>query len=229
MKDEVSKPELLLHSCCGPCSTSVIERLIDDYNVTVFFYNPNITDRDEYEKRIHAQRQVIDCVNNRTENSGTDDETADNNENCGADSKIMNKNENSDDEDTIVDKQKARVRLITCEYDPDTFFEKVKGLEDEPEGGERCSECFRLRLAKAAEVAEKEKIKYFTTTLTVSPHKNAKLIGAIGNEIADGSRSEYLEIDFKKKDGFKRSIELSKEYGLYRQNYCGCEFSKWWK
>lgn len=188
--DKTEKPEIMLHSCCGPCSSSVIERLSADYSITVLFYNPNITDRDEYERRLSAQRKLIDAFNKSEKCTGA-------------------------------------VRLIEDEYIPSDFYEAASGLEDEPEGGKRCTECFRLRLRRTAEMAEKYGCDFFTTTLTVSPHKNAHIIGEIGQEEECG-QPEYLNMDFKKKDGFKRSIELSKEYDLYRQNYCGCEFSKWY-
>ncbi len=185
------KPALLLHSCCGPCSTAVIERLLGRYELTVFFYNPNITDEDEYRRRLEAQRTVI------------------------------NKNL----------EQGNSVRLIEGEYDPGVFFEYVKGLENEPENGERCTKCFELRMKRTA--AEGLRLGYgvFATTLSVSPHKNTERINAAGYAIEaepeyKDSGLVFLDESFKKKDGFKRSIELSKEYGLYRQNYCGCDFSR---
>lgn len=184
------KRRILLHSCCGPCSTACIERLLPDYKVTVFYYNPNITDRDEYEKRKANQIKFIEAFN-----------------------------EDVPEEDKVI--------FIEGEYLPEDFFDVAKGLEDRPEGGERCTECFKLRLDRTAKAATVMGYPIFGTTLTVSPHKNYQLISAIGTQLADIYELEFLDMDFKKKAGFQRSIELSKKYELYRQNYCGCEFSKW--
>ena len=184
------KRRILLHSCCGPCSTACIERLLPDYKVTIFYYNPNITDRDEYEKRKANQIKFIEAFN-----------------------------ENVPEEDKVI--------FIEGEYLPEDFFDVAKGLEDCPEGGERCTECFKLRLDRTAKAATVMGYPIFGTTLTVSPHKNYQLISAIGTQLADIYELEFLDMDFKKKAGFQRSIELSKKYELYRQNYCGCEFSKW--
>ena len=177
------KKKLLLHSCCGPCSSSVIERLLPDYDITVFYYNPCITDEAEYELRKENQIKLI-------EESG-----------CG-------------------------VSFVEGDRDTDEYLELVKGLENEPEGGARCTVCFRQRMAAAAKEAAESGIGLFTTTLTVSPHKNYRLISQIAKDEAEKAGAEFLDMDFKKKDGFKRSIELSKEYGLYRQDFCGCEFSR---
>jgi len=186
----VAKPALLLHSCCGPCSTACIERLLPDYKITVFFYNPNITDNEEYEKRKEAQL------------------------------KFLNKfNEEHDAED--------KVEFIEGEYIPDEFYEVCSQYADAPEGGERCTECFKLRLEKTAQAAVRMGYGLFGTTLTVSPHKNYNLVSAIGCEFALKYGIEFLDMDFKKKAGFQRSIQMSKEYDLYRQNYCGCSYSKY--
>ena len=184
------KRRILLHSCCGPCSTACIERLLPDYKVTIFYYNPNITDRDEYEKRKANQIKFIEAFN-----------------------------EDVPEEDKVI--------FIEGEYLPEDFFDVAKGLEDCPEGGERCTECFKLRLDRTAKAATVMGYPIFGTTLTVSPHKNYQLISAIGTQLAVIYELEFLDMDFKKKAGFQRSIELSKKYELYRQNYCGCEFSKW--
>lgn len=178
--------KMLLHSCCGPCSTSVTERLVPDYDITVFYYNPCITDSDEYEKRKENQIKFIEEY-----------------------SKEKNLN----------------IKFVEGKYDPEKYFELVKGLEDEPEGGERCTVCFRQRLEEAAAYAAGEDFDIFTTTLTVSPHKNYPLIAGIGKEYGEKYGVEFLDLDFKKKAGFQRSIELSKEHELYRQNYCGCVYS----
>lgn len=190
MSPDAEKRHILLHSCCGPCSTACIERLITDYKITVFFYNPNITDREEYEKRKANQIKFIEAFNSE-----------------------------ADEEDQVV--------FIEGEYLPEDFFDAAKGLEDCPEGGERCTECFKLRLDRTARAAIVMGFPIFGTTLTVSPHKNYQLISAIGTELGEVYGLEFLDMDFKKKAGFQRSIELSKKYELYRQNYCGCEFSKW--
>ena len=186
---QTTKPELLLHSCCGPCSTSVIERLVDEFNVTVFFYNPCITDEEEYRRRREAQIQFIEQFNE--ENAG-------------------------------------RCRLVFREgdYGPGAFFEATAGLGNEPEGGARCEVCFRQRLEKTAAAACISGADYFGTTLTVSPHKDYKLISEIGRELALKYSLSFLDRDFKKKDGFARSIQLSRKYSLYRQNYCGCKYSE---
>ncbi len=186
---EAAKKELLLHSCCGPCSTAVIERLAPDYNITVFYYNPCITEADEYERRKENQIRFIDEYNKKMENEYT-------------------------------------IRYLEGRYDPERYFELVDGYEEEPEGGARCTICFEMRLLESARVAKEKGYPAFTTTLTVSPHKNYPLISQIGRDVAEKYHVEFLDLDFKKKAGFQRSIQLSKEYELYRQNYCGCIFSK---
>lgn len=186
---KIEKSSLLLHSCCGPCSTSVIERLIRNYKITVFFYNPNITDEEEYLKRKETQLQFIERYNER------------------------------------IDKIDS-VSFLEGPYDCSPFKAICTGLENEPEGGKRCSECFRLRLEKTAETAKMSGNDLFATTLTVSPHKNCALINKIGMDLAVRYGLTYLAEDFKKKAGYQRSIELSKDYGLYRQQFCGCEYSK---
>lgn len=192
LKLEKDKPRLLLHSCCGPCSTAVIERLLPDYDITVFFYNPNITDPNEYEKRLTSQLMVIDYFN----------------KNLSPENKID---------------------FIEGRYDPDEYFKLVSGYEEEKEGGRRCSLCFDMRLEETAIIAKKKGFDTFTTTLTVSPHKSYDIISQIGKSLSEKYKVDYLDGNFKKKDGFKRSIELSKEMNLYRQNYCGCQFSVWEK
>ncbi len=171
--------KLLLHSCCAPCSSSVLETLMPKINVTVFYYNPNIMPAEEYEHRLSEQRRLCDILG---------------------------------------------VELIEGEYDNDGYLEAVKGLEGAPEGGDRCSICFARRLLKTAQMAKRDGYDYFCTTLTVSPHKNAEVINTIGSAIACEVGVRFLPSDFKKKNGYLRSIELSKKYGLYRQGYCGCRF-----
>jgi hypothetical protein len=183
------KPKVLLHSCCGPCSTAVIERLFGDYRITVFYYNPCITENDEYEKRKQEQIRFIYEFNKDL------------------------------DED-------QRVRYIEGAYKPEEYLELVTGLETEPEGGARCTVCFRQRLEETARIAKEYDFDFFASTLTVSPHKNYALIAEIGRDCEKKYGVSFLDMDFKKKAGFQRSIQLSKEHHLYRQNYCGCKFSK---
>lgn len=184
-----NKPSMLLHSCCGPCSTAVIERLVDRYELTVYFYNPNITNEGEYLKRFETQKSFIESFNKQ----------------------------HSDD---------RQVRLIEGEYDPENYLKAVLGLENEPENGSRCTKCFEVRMKKTAEEAERLGMDEFATTLSVSPHKNTAVINSIGYELEKEFSPAFLDESFKKKDGFRRSTEMSREYGLYRQNYCGCIFSE---
>ncbi len=181
---QTGKKTLLLHSCCGPCSSYVLEYLSRYFTITVLFYNPCIHPKEEFEHRLQEQKRIIQ--------EGT---------------------------------YPNPVTLLVPPYEPETFFKKVKGLEDCPEGGQRCSLCFEQRLSFTADTARQQNFDYFATTLTVSPHKNAPLINQIGEAVAT-QRAMYLPSDFKKKNGYKRSLELSKQYNLYRQNYCGCIFSK---
>jgi len=176
--------KLLLHACCAPCSTACLERLIVDFDVTVYFYNPNMDSLEEYEKRAGEERLFIERA---YENS---------------------------------------VGLIVEEYDCENFSNVAEGFEDEPEGGARCARCFELRLRATANYAKVHGYDCFTTTLSVSPYKNASLINLIGERLAAEYGLEWTYADFKKSNGYLRSIELSKKYGLYRQNYCGCIFSK---
>lgn len=186
---QTAKPALLLHSCCGPCSTSCIERLAPDYDVTVFFYNPNITDTVEYNRRKENQKRFIREYN----------------------------------EDPSIP---YKVAYMEGDYDCDYYLELCGKYSEEPEGGKRCGLCFEMRLKKTAETAALLNADSFTTTLTVSPHKDSKAIFAIGRRLADVYKVGFLEEDFKKRDGFKRSVELAKKHDLYRQDFCGCEFSR---
>jgi predicted adenine nucleotide alpha hydrolase (AANH) superfamily ATPase len=183
----LAKPSLLLHSCCGPCSTSVVERLAPDRRITIFFYNPNIASGDEYERRKNAQLDFIEQYNRYR--SASD-----------------------------------RLGFTEGAYESALFEEAARGLADEPEGGARCFVCFRLRLEKAAETAMLGGFDSFATTLTVSPHKDYETITRIGAELGLRYRVAYISEDFKKKDGYRRSVELSKKYGLYRQSSCGCRW-----
>ncbi len=183
--NEIDGQNLLLHSCCAPCSSYVLSYLSDYFKITVLYYNPNISDESEYNKRKSEQIRLISEL-----------------------------------------PSKYPIEIIDRGYEPEKFFEISKGLEDVPEGGERCFGCYRLRLEKAAEAAKELGFDWFCTTLSISPLKNAEKINEIGNELAEKYGVKFLPSDFKKKEGFKRSIELSKKYDLYRQNYCGCVYSK---
>ena len=175
---------LLLHACCAPCSSAVLERIGNFFKVTIFYYNPNITNEEEYRKRIDEIKRFISSF-----------------------------------------KTKYPISLEEGNYDPMEFFKISRGLEKEPERGKRCYKCYHLRLNETARIAEKLGYDYFCTTLTLSPHKNSNWINEIGEDLNNKYNSTYLYSDFKKKNGYKRSIELSSEYNLYRQNYCGCVYS----
>jgi predicted adenine nucleotide alpha hydrolase (AANH) superfamily ATPase len=177
----MEKPSLLLHCCCAPCVTHPIRSLLDDFDVTAFFYNPNIHPPGEYQERL---KEIEDLA------------------------------------------KRWDFPLIVGPYEKDGWFAAVKGHEDEPEGGERCAVCYRMRLEKTATIAKEKRIDWFASTLSISPHKNAALINNIGKGIESCLDVMYLETDFKKKDGFKISCGLSREEGLYRQDYCGCVFSR---
>lgn len=178
-------PHLLLHSCCAPCSSYVLEYLSNFFKITVFYYNPNIYPQTEYIKRVKEQKRLIHQM-------------------------VL----------------KNPVDFIEGEYEPDDFFNAVKGLEDIPEGGERCFACYRLRLERTAKMAAQLGADYFTTTLSISPHKNADMLNAIASELSEKYNVKNLPSDFKKKEGYKRSIALSVIFALYRQDYCGCIFSQ---
>ncbi len=180
-----NKPKLLLHVCCAPCSSYVLEYLFEKYDITIFFYNPNITSENEHEKRLNELRRFL-----------TEAPFAKN------------------------------VKIIETSYTPERFMEMSKGLENEPERGARCYKCYELRMRETARYGKENGYDIFTTTLSISPHKNATWLNEIGQNLCQFYGIDYLYSDFKKKNGYARSIELSKEYGLYRQDYCGCEFSK---
>lgn len=185
LEKEERVPTLLLHSCCAPCSSYVLEYLSQYLQITVFYYNPNIYPESEYTKRILEQQTLIGQM-----------------------------------------KSKYPISFMAGAYDKERFYAMAEGMEALKEGGARCMKCYELRLREAAEVAKKGNFDYFTTTLSISPMKNAVKLNEIGMRLAEEYQVAYLLSDFKKKNGYKRSIELSKEYGLYRQDYCGCEFSK---
>ena len=179
------RPRLLLQSCCGPCSSYVLEALTPYFRVTVLYYNPNIQPRAEYDLRLENQRKIIAALPTPSE-----------------------------------------VDILECDYDGEKYDAAVKGLESEPEGGARCTVCFRLRLEETAKRASELGYDFFCTTLTVSPHKDAERLNQIGKALGERYGVPFLPSDFKKREGYKRSIQLSKEYDLYRQDYCGCLFSK---
>ena len=178
-------PSLLIHACCAPCSSYVLEYLSDYFNITVLFYNPNISTDAEY---THRANELIRFITEKN---------------------FQNP-----------------IKYIIEEYNSTEFYNAVKGFEDCPEGGDRCFICYKLRLEYAAQIAAKDKYDYFTTTLSISPLKNSIKLNEIGRQLEEQYNVNYLYSDFKKRNGYKRSIELSKEYNLYRQNFCGCVFSK---
>ena len=179
--------KMLLHSCCGPCSSGVLEGLCKEYDVTILFYNPNIYPENEYYKRLEAQQKIVDSLNAEGYN----------------------------------------ILIRKVDYNPDEYDKEVVGLEQEKEGGSRCEKCFRLRMERTCVYAKDNNFDVFTTTLSVSPHKNHLLLNQIGRELSDKYGIEYLEANFKKNDGYLKSIRNSQKYNLYRQNYCGCKYSIW--
>lgn len=181
---EGRKPTLLLHSCCAPCSCAVIEYLLQYFEITIFFYNPNITFEDEYKIRLEEQKDYLK-------------------------------------------KRGYNIEVIEGNYNPkEDFFEKVKGLEKAKEGGERCFKCYNLRLKETALKAKELGFEYFSSVLSISPLKNAQWINEIGNSLAEKYQIKFLNGDFKKKSRYLQSVNISKEFNLYRQDYCGCVFSK---
>ncbi len=186
------KPRVLMHACCGPCSTSCVERTAEDYALTLYYYNPNITDREEYYLRRDTLLQFLNAFNDEHKDLFT-------------------------------------VGYLEGAYEPERFIEKASPLADEPEGGRRCDLCFALRLTETARMAKRMEMDFFTTTMSVSPHKNYDKIKRLGLALEEETGVKFLDIDFKKKNGFGRSVELSKQYCLYRQNFCGCDFARYAK
>lgn len=178
-------PKLFLHSCCAPCSSYTLEYLSNYFDITVYYFNPNISPKAEFDKRYAEQKRLIEAL-----------------------------------------PSKHPIKLVRGEYDYNDFLEIAKGYEDVPEGGERCFRCYRMRLESTAKLAKEQGFDYFCTTLSISPLKNSQKINEIGYEVAKKYGIKWLPSDFKKKEGYKRSIELNREYQLYRQNFCGCVFSK---
>lgn len=182
LQEEKQRPTLLLHSCCAPCSSYCLEYLSQYFDITIYYYNPNITDAEEYRHRVEEQKRLAAEFPSVTFREGP--------------------------------------------YDPEAFYEIARGYETVPEGGERCFRCYELRLRRAALEAARGRFDYVTTTLSISPLKNSQKLNEIGKQAADESGVRWLPGDFKKKNGYKRSIELSAQYDLYRQNYCGCVYSR---
>lgn len=180
-----SRPKLLIHSCCAPCSSYVLEYLANYFEITVFYYNPNIFPEEEYSKRVAELKQLLDKM-----------------------------------------PLPKGIHLIEGSFYPEEYYRLVKGMEEEPEGGNRCFACYELRLKETARLAAENQFDYFTTTLSISPYKNAEKLNEIGERLAGEYKVAFLPSDFKKRNGYKRSIELSGEYNLYRQDYCGCVYSK---
>ena len=178
------RPKLLIHSCCAPCSSYVLEYLSRYFEITIFYFNPNIYPEAEYIRRVEEQKQLIQAM-----------------------------------------PLFSKVQFQQGEYQPREYYQAIKGLEEEPEGGKRCFVCYEMRLREAAQLAVEGGFEFFTTTLSISPHKKSEKLNEIGSKLAAEFGVAYLPSDFKKKNGYKRSIELSKEYNLYRQDYCGCIFS----
>ena len=178
-------PKLFLHSCCAPCSSYTLEYLSNYFDITVYYFNPNISPKAEFDKRYAEQKRLIEAL-----------------------------------------PSKHTIKLVCGEYDYNDFLKIAKGYENVPEGGERCFRCYRMRLESMAKLAKEQGFDYFCTTLSISPLKNSQKINEIGYEVAEKYGIKWLPSDFKKKEGYKRSIELSREYQLYRQNFCGCVFSK---
>ncbi len=187
LEEEKALPSLLLHSCCAPCSSYVLEYLSHYFRITVFYYNPNIAPESEYAARAAEQERLIEKMGEGLPHP---------------------------------------VTFVRGEYRPEAFYEATRGLEAEPEGGARCTECFKLRLTETARLARERGFDFFTTTLSISPLKDADRLNRLGEEAGARYGVRFLNSDFKKKNGYKRSIELSRAYGLYRQDYCGCVFSR---
>lgn len=236
MKEDGERKRLLLHACCAPCSTYCLELLTQFFDVTVFFYNPNITESDEYARRLEEEKRLIAYFNARLVDGA---DMAHDDANNGGGANVDGAGMADDDAKTgdiayAAIGNVAPIRILESRYDPERFFDISKGYEDAPEGGERCRRCFTLRLNEAARVAAGYNplvstgacFDYFTTTLTISPLKNADLLNQIGAEAGATYGVPFLPSDFKKKNGFLRSTELTKELHLYRQDYCGCVYSK---
>lgn len=193
LREEHKQPKLLLHSCCAPCSTYVLTYLSKYFSIVDYFYNPNISSLEEYEKRSNELGRLIEELN---------------------------------DEGIECENKEQKMIYVTSSFQAEQYYSRIKGYEQEPEKGKRCEICFRLRLEEAARMAIERNCDYFATTLTISPLKNVRQINEIGNEVGEELGITYLPSDFKKKNGYLESIKLSQKYELYRQDYCGCIYSK---
>lgn len=193
-------PSLLLHACCAPCSSYCLEYLRQYFDITVFYYNPNIMRETEYRKRVEEEKRLIAAYNEQVKSGNF--------------------------EGMRSDSSARLINIIEGDYIVSDFLDVVKGLESCPEGGDRCTKCFELRLEESARIAREKGFEFFTTTLTISPLKDAERLNRIGQDMEEKYGVSYLPSDFKKKEGYKRSIELSKMFDLYRQDFCGCEYSR---
>lgn len=205
--DKKHKPTLLLQCCCAPCSSAVLEKCLPYFDVTVYYYNPNITDEQEFNLRQNELVKFVKELNNKRTI------------NCSKQAIFTLENLNRNDDI-------GEIKCITTSYEPKEYISKIVGLENQPEGGNRCTVCYTLRLLQTAKYAKEHNFNYFCSTLSVSPYKNANLLNSIGKELENQFQIKYLPNNFKKENGFKRSVELSQIFKLYRQNYCGCESSK---
>lgn len=193
-------PKLLLHACCAPCSSHCLEYLRQYFDITVFYYNPNIMNEPEYRKRVEEEKRLIAEYNKQVETENFEG---------------MNS-----------DASARKIEIIEGDYIVSDYLNAVRGLENCSEGGDRCTRCFELRLEESARIAKENGFEFFTTTLTISPLKDAERLNRIGDEMGNKYGVSFLPSDFKKKEGYKRSIELSHMFDLYRQDFCGCEFSR---
>ncbi len=226
-----SVPTLFLHSCCAPCSSYVLEYLRQYFRITVFYYNPNITEEQEYRKRVAEQKRLIAAYNEEAQRIRQKD--------AAAKKEVQQAGQRDAEAMRELDgvgynypsggqghRMPYEIRIEEGDYETERFYEIARGLEQCPEGGERCFACYALRLRETAKRARAGGYDYFTTTLTISPLKNAVKLNEIGEALAKEYGITWLPSDFKKKNGYKRSIELSREYDLYRQDYCGCVYSR---
>jgi predicted adenine nucleotide alpha hydrolase (AANH) superfamily ATPase len=205
------RPKLLLHSCCAPCSSYVLEYLADYFQITVYYYNPNIFPESEAIIRGNEQGRLIEQFNQKF--FPVDDKA------------LYKEEEQSNISPVYIGKGKEGVQFLQGAYEKEVFYELAKGLEKEKEKGARCVKCYKLRLEETAKLGEFQGFDYFTSTLSISPLKDTKMLNNIGYELQEKYQIKWLPSDFKKKNGYQRSVELSRELGLYRQDYCGCEFS----
>lgn len=204
-------PRLFLHSCCAPCSSYVLKYLRQYFKITVFYYNPNISEQEEYRKRVEEQKKLIEIYNKQL---------------TAGEAPADMSGEHLADKTPVSRVSAYPIDIVEGDYEPERFFDMARDYKDCPEGGERCFLCYELRLQKTAEKALAGGFDYFGTTLTISPLKNATKLNEIGEQLEKELGIKWLPSDFKKKEGYKQSIQLSAEYGLYRQDYCGCVYSK---